>query len=284
MSGGRKARAGNHSAVVARRAGCEGRSSLLRSSGTVEVAPDARGEEILSCLFPVSARPGRAPNPPVAMRGTSVNAHRPPRGAADLPRSEGWGEGRGVGPGPGRQKAVPARAETMTRSLGSVRFATDAVGPCGTQAKCGWLYWTFVLRQAKQAFCALRFVNSVLLASRCVALPPKCARASRTRHSTLSSGRWASKCNGTALISFLQPVRSGVGAVRRGRRDASECVLNLGELEGDREHLSSRSLDSRFISLVILRATAVRASASAVVAVNSAILCCFLPTKLSSCS
>ena len=60
-------------------------------------------------------------------------------------------------------------------------------------------------------------------------------------------------------------------------------MLNLGELEGDREHLSSRSLDSRFISLVILRATAVRASASAAVAINSAILCCFLPAQLCRC-
>ena len=49
-------------------------------------------------------------------------------------------------------------------------------------------------------------------------------------------------------------------------------MLSLGELEGDCELLSSSSRDSRSISLVVLRAAAVRASASAAVAVNSAFL------------
>ena len=79
-----------------------------------------------------------------------------------------------------------------------------------------------------------------------------------------------SKCNRTALISFIQPGRGG--GVRTCRGDASKCVLSLGELEGDCELLSSSSRDSRSISLVVLRAAAVRASASAAVAVNSAFL------------
>ena len=48
--------------------------------------------------------------------------------------------------------------------------------------------------------------------------------------------------------------------------------LSLVGLEGDHELLRSSSRDSRSISLVVLRAAAVRASASAAVAVNSAIL------------
>ena len=62
--------------------------------------------------------------------------------------------------------------------------------------------------------------------------------------------------------------------MQRCRGDASECVtvLSLGELEADRELLPTRSRDSRSVSLVVLRAAAVRASASAAVAVNSAIL------------
>ena len=74
--------------------------------------------------------------------------------------------------------------------------------------------------------------------------------------------------------------------VRRGRGDASECWLSLGELEGDHELLPSIARDSRSINLVVLRASAVRASASEAVAVNSAILAVIsavLPALLRRC-
>ena len=60
--------------------------------------------------------------------------------------------------------------------------------------------------------------------------------------------------------------------VLRGGGGASEGVLSSGELEGDLEPLQSSYHDSRSINLVVLRATAVRASASVAVTVNSAIL------------
>ena len=61
-------------------------------------------------------------------------------------------------------------------------------------------------------------------------------------------------------------------SIPRGHGNASECLLILKKLKGDSELLLFSSRDVRTISLVVLRATAVQASAFAVVTVNSAIL------------
>ena len=90
-------------------------------------------------------------------------------------------------------------------------------------------------------------------------------------------------------MRVVKPGRGNSLVRRRGDASRAECVLSLGELEGDRELLRFISRDSRSISLVVRCAAAVRASASAAVAVrvNSAILAVnsavFVATRLRRC-
>ena len=75
--GGRKASGGSHSLADRRGGGdCGGLSTPPRSSGAVEVAPEAAGH---------LAPPGRVPPYPAASVGASARSRRPPTGAAPLP-------------------------------------------------------------------------------------------------------------------------------------------------------------------------------------------------------